>query len=132
MNTGISVIIKEIRDEPQGPDFRDRQLSLLWDSDASKQLGEPGVGAQWVPECLNLNVGETIEALLAGFFEPPEGLILVFQPGINEGKGKSRSKAPLRNHLELVQDPKRLISFTQSSMCVPKQGEGRGAASGQL
>ena len=53
------------------------QPSLLWDSDASKQLGEPGIGAQRVPECFDLQVGETIELSLAGFFKPQEGLVLV-------------------------------------------------------
>lgn len=51
---------------------------LLRQPDPAQQVGEPRVGAQRVPESLNLNVGETIEALLAGFFEPRERLIPVF------------------------------------------------------
>jgi hypothetical protein len=59
--------------------------------DSAQKLGEPGIGAQRVPECLNLNVGETIESLLAGFFEPHERLISVFQTRMDEGEGKGPS-----------------------------------------
>src|ERR1019366_9960524 len=92
----------------------------------------PGIGAQRIPECFDLQVGETIEPLLAGFFEPQEGLILVFQPRINEGKEKSSHKALLRNRPEFVEYPQRLVSFAQSSMRVPKKGEGRGTTAAQL
>jgi hypothetical protein len=44
------------------------QTSLRRDADASKQVGEPGIGAKGVPERLYFEVRETIEPLLVSLF----------------------------------------------------------------
>jgi len=44
------------------------QTSLRRDADASKQVGEPGIGAKGVPERLYFEVSETIEPLLVSLF----------------------------------------------------------------
>jgi hypothetical protein len=44
------------------------QTSLRRDADASKQVGEPGIGAKRVPERLYFEVSETIEPLLVSLF----------------------------------------------------------------
>jgi hypothetical protein len=45
-----------------------QQTSLRRDADASKQVGEPGIGAKGVPERLYFEVSETIEPLLVSLF----------------------------------------------------------------
>jgi len=43
--------------------------TISWrDADASKQVGEPGIGAKGVPERLYFEVSETIEPLLVSLF----------------------------------------------------------------
>jgi len=44
------------------------QTSSRRDADASKQVGEPGIGAKGVPERLYFEVSETIEPLLVSLF----------------------------------------------------------------
>jgi hypothetical protein len=44
------------------------QTSLRGDADASKQVGEPGIGAKGVPERLYFKVSETIQPLLVSPF----------------------------------------------------------------
>src|SRR5882757_480890 len=44
------------------------QTSSRRDADASKQVGEPGIGANGVPERVYFEVSETIEPLLVSLF----------------------------------------------------------------
>ena len=81
------------------------QTSLRRDADASKQVGEPGIGAKGVPERLYFEVSETIEPLLVSLFEPTKGLILVFQSGINQRIEESGYKTVLGSRRKLLNDP---------------------------
>ena len=81
------------------------QISLRWDADTSKKVGEPVIGAKAVPERLDFEISDTIEPLLISLFEPTKGLLLVIQSSINQRKEESRYKPLLRTRLKLLNDP---------------------------
>jgi|HubBroStandDraft_4_1064222.scaffolds.fasta_scaffold00490_2 hypothetical protein len=73
---------------------------------------ETGIGSYWIPDWLDIEVGQANGGALASFFEPGEGLIVLWQAYINQGIEKSRHEASFGNFLELLEHLERLASFT--------------------
>jgi hypothetical protein len=92
-------VMRDFRRSVMGSRVISHQTSLRRDADASKQVGEPGIGAKGVPERLYFEVSKTTEPLLASFFYPSEGLIFIFQPGVNQRNEKGGYKTLLRSRL---------------------------------
>jgi len=78
------------------------KTSLQRDADATKQVGEPGIGAKGIPEHLYFEVSETIEPLLVSLVQPREGLIFVFESGVNQRNEEGWYKTLLRSRLKLL------------------------------
>src|SRR6516164_9861676 len=65
------------------PSHGGQPLDLLREADAAQKVGEAWVGEQWVEEGGDFHVEKSVVALLIGFLQKGEGLILFPQSRVD-------------------------------------------------
>jgi hypothetical protein len=79
-------------------------------SHPAQQVSVSGVGTHLGPEYVRWEIGHPTRTLLVTLFEPPEGLILVAEAGINHGDIIGIDVGVRRQVLEFPREPERISS----------------------